>query len=62
MRNGNKNYHQNNIATLFAGLLVAWHSFCEKGSAEKCGMFIDVVASDVAVESEDAADAVEKYM
>jgi len=42
--------------------LVAWHSFCEKGSAEKCGMFIDVVASDVAVESEDAADAVEKYM
>jgi hypothetical protein len=42
--------------------LAARHSFCEKDSAEKCGMFIDDVASDVAVESEDAADAVEKNM
>jgi hypothetical protein len=42
--------------------LVARHSFCEKGPAEECGKFIDDAASDVAVESEDAPDAVEEKM
>ena len=53
----------NSITTaLFAGLLLVGLSACEKGPAEKAGEAIDDAASDIADNSEDAADTMKEKL
>lgn len=51
------------IAVLLSGLFVIGLSACEKeGTAEKAGKAIDEAASEVADETRDAVDTLEKKM
>ena len=54
--------YKNIIAVLLSGLMFMGLSACEKGPAEKAGEAIDDAASDVADETEDAAEAVKEKL
>jgi len=50
------------LAVLFSGLLLVGLSACEKGPAEKAGEAIDDAASEVADQTDEAADAVKEKL
>ena len=54
--------YKNIIAVLLSGLMFMGLSACEKGPAEKAVEAIDDAASDVADETEDAAEAVKEKL